>query len=123
MDGIGRDSLAGLPGEAVLIGSAARMDVPALLRERIPRMGNYGAIQSVAATLSDARSLDLAGCVWVVREFARALGIIASGGTQPSPGTGTGSGTGSGAFTDQGDALPPAPAGPVAAAGAMGGGA
>ena len=82
MDRIGRESLAGLPGEASLIGSAARTDVPALLRERIPRLGNYGAIQSVAATLAEARSLEPAACLWVVREFARALGLIAPGGTQ-----------------------------------------
>ncbi len=91
MDRIGRESLAGLPGEASLIGSAARTDVPALLRERIPRLGNYGAIQSVAATLAEARSLEPAACLWVVREFARALGLIAPGGTQtaasgPPPG-------------------------------------
>ena len=88
MDRIGRESLAGLPGEAILIGSAARTDVPALLRERIPRLGNYGAIQSVAATLAEAHSLEPAACVWVVREFARALGLIAPGGTQTAAASG-----------------------------------
>ena len=58
--------------------------MPALLRDLIPRLGNYGAIQSVAATLAEAHGLDTAACLWVVREFARALGLIASGGTQPS---------------------------------------
>ncbi len=82
MDRIGPGPLAGLPGEAVLIGSAARADVPAMLRERIPALGNYGAIQSVAATLADVQSLELAACLWVVREFARALGLIAPG-SQP----------------------------------------
>ena len=82
MDRIGRESLAGLPGEAILIGSAARTDVPALLREQIPRLGNYGAIQSVAAALAEAHSLEPTACLWVVREFARALGLIAPGGTQ-----------------------------------------
>ena len=82
MDRIGRESLAGLPGEAILIGSAARTDVPALLREQIPQLGNYGAIQSVAAALAEAHSLEPAACLWVVREFARALGLIAPGGTQ-----------------------------------------
>jgi hypothetical protein len=101
MDRIGRDKLAGLPGEAILIGSAARADVPALLRERIPRLGNYGAIQSIATTLSEANALDLAACVWVVREFARALGFIAPAGTQPA------AGAGAGGVTDQGDLLPP----------------
>ena len=88
MDRIGRESLAVLPGEAILIGSAARTDVPALLREQIPRLGNYGAIQSVAATLAEAHSLEPAACVWVVREFARALGLIAPGGTQAAAASG-----------------------------------
>ena len=83
MDGICQARLSNLPGEAILIGSAARTDVPTLLRDLIPRLGNYGAIQSVAATLAEAHGLDTAACVWVVREFARALGLIASGGTQP----------------------------------------
>ncbi len=83
MDGICQARLSDLPGEAILIGSAARTDVPTLLRDLIPRLGNYGAIHSVATTLAEAHGLDTAACVWVVREFARALGLIASGGTQP----------------------------------------
>ncbi len=84
MDRICQARLSDLPGEAILIGSAARADVPAMLREQIPRLGNYGAIRSVAASLAQAHSLDTAASVWVVREFARALGLIASGsgGTQ-----------------------------------------
>ena len=96
MDGICQARLSNLPGEAILIGSAARTDVPALLRDLIPRLGNYGAIQSVAATLAEAHGLDTAACVWVVREFARALGLIASGGTQPAVRIGPGGGTGQG---------------------------
>ena len=84
MDGICQARLSDLPGEAILIGSAARTDVPTLLRNLIPRLGNYGAIQSVATTLAETHGLDTAACVWVVREFARALGLIASGGTQPT---------------------------------------
>ena len=106
MDGICQARLSNLPGEATLIGSAARTDVPTLLRDLIPRLGNYGAIQSVAATLAEAHGLDTAACVWVVREFARALGLIASGGTQPAVRIGPGGGTG------QGTAPPPGPAGP-----------
>jgi len=135
MDGICRDRLGGLPGEAILIGSATRSDVPALLRERIGREGTYGAIQSVAATLAQAHALDSAACLWVVREFARALGIVASGGTQPPARAGSEAGSGAGGLTDQGDAMPPggaeppggpaggAPAGGVAAGGAPAGGA
>ena len=95
MDHLCRTQLTALPGECILIVSAARSDVPALLRDAIPQYGNYGAIQSVATTLAQASDLDGAASLWVVREFARALGLIAPGGTQsmprPAPG-GTGAG-------------------------------
>ncbi len=83
MDSVCRDHLSSLPGESILIGSAARTDVPTLLRNLIPRLGNYGAIQSAAVTLAGEHELDIPACVWVVREFARALGYIA-----PRPATG-----------------------------------
>jgi hypothetical protein len=89
MDRVGRDDLAGLPAEAALISRAARADVARQLREQIPQLGNYGAIQSVASTLAETESLDKAGSLWVVREFARALGLIAVGGTQPAPAAGS----------------------------------
>jgi len=85
MDHLCRTQLAALPGESILIVSAARADVPALLRDAIPQFGNYGAIQSVASTLARASDLDGAASLWVVREFARALGLIAPGGTQAMP--------------------------------------
>ncbi len=85
MDDLCRNKLAALPGESVLIVSAARADVPAMLRSKIAELGNYGAIQDVAATLSRASDLDGAACLWVVREFARTLGLIAPGGTQSMP--------------------------------------
>jgi hypothetical protein len=85
MDHLSRTQLAALPGESILIVSAARADVPALLRDAIPQFGNYGAIQSVATTLARASDLDGAASLWVVREFARALGLIAPGGTQSMP--------------------------------------
>ena len=117
MDGVCQARLSNLPGEAILIGSAARADVPTLLRNLIPRLGNYGAIQSVATTLAEAHGLDTAACVWVVREFARALGLIASGGTHPAARVGPDGGTG------QGTAPPPGPAEPPASrAGAAEGG-
>jgi hypothetical protein len=101
MEHLCRTQLTALPGECILIVSAARSDVPALLRDAIPQHGNYGAIQSVATTLAQASDLDGAASLWVVREFARALGLIAPGGTQsmprPAPG-GSGAGaTGAGA--------------------------
>src|SRR5689334_24706810 len=85
MDNLCRTRLTALPGESILIVSAARADVPALLRSEIPELGNYGAIQSVAATLARASDLDGAASLWVVREFARTLGMIAPGGTQQMP--------------------------------------
>jgi hypothetical protein len=114
MDAICQDRLSDLPGEAILIGSAARTDVPALLRDRIATMGNYGAIQSVATTLAEAHGLDNAACLWVVREYARALGLIASGGTYPTAHIGSGSG----GDTGQGTAPPPMAAEPPASAAA-----
>jgi hypothetical protein len=90
MERLGRDRLAGLPGEAALIGNAARAGVPAMLREQIPRLGNYGAIQAVATTLAGAHELDDAAAVWVVREYARAMGLIAPGHTGPGPAAGPG---------------------------------
>ncbi len=125
MDGICQARLSNLPGEAILIGSAARTDVPALLRDLIPRLGNYGAIQSAAATLAEAHGLDTAACVWVVREFARALGLIASGGTQPAARIGSGGGTtpppGPPGPPPGAAAPPPGPAGPPPGAGVPGG--
>ena len=114
MDGMCQARLSNLPGEAILIGSAARADVPALLRDLIPRLGNYGAIQSAAGTLAEAHGLDTAACVWVVREFARALGLIAPGGIQPAVRIGPGGGTGQGTVPPPGPAgpPPPGPAGP-----------
>ena len=85
MDNLCRTQLTTLPGECILIVSAARADVPALLSDKIPELGNYGAIQSVATTLAAAHDLDNAASLWVVREFARALGLIAPGGTQLTP--------------------------------------
>ena len=85
MDNLCRNRLAALPGESILIVSAARADVPALLRSKIPELGNYGAIQSVAVTLAQASDLDNAASLWVVREFARTLGMIAPGATQATP--------------------------------------
>ena len=125
MDNLCRNQLAALPGESILIVSAARADVPALLRDKIPELGNYGAIQSVAATLARASDLDDAASLWVVREFARALGMIAPGGTQPMPrivpgGPAAGAGAGASAAGAQPQATPGAacpPPGPGMARG------
>ena len=115
MDRICRDRLAGLPGEAILIGSAARSDVPVMLRQQVASLGVDAAIQSAAATLAEAQALDAAACVWVVGEFAQALGYKPPGGTPPAAGASPA------AFTDQGDALPPGSAGPPASSGSSAG--
>jgi hypothetical protein len=115
MDGICRDRLTGLPGESILIDSAARSDVPTLLQQRTASLRIDDAIQSVAATVAAAHGLDTAACVWVVSEFARALGYPLPGGFPPVAGTVPAG------FTDQGDALPPGPAEPSATAAAAGG--
>jgi hypothetical protein len=113
MDNLCRTQLTALPGECILIVSAARADVPALLRDNIPQLGTYGAIQSVATTLAGAHDLDNAASLWVVREFARALGLVAPGGTQsiprPAPdglGTGGTGGTGAPAGSAGGTGVP-----------------
>jgi hypothetical protein len=90
LDGICRDRLASLPGEYILIGSAARSDAPALLRERTASGSLDEAIQSVAATVAAAHGLDTAACVWVVREFAWALGYPPPGGIPSAPARPTG---------------------------------
>jgi hypothetical protein len=79
MDGICRARLQGMPGETILIGSAARSNVPALLQQQVGRLGLEGAIGDVAATVARAHQLDLGACTWVVREFARALGYPVPG--------------------------------------------
>jgi hypothetical protein len=79
MDGICRARLQGMPGETILIGSAARSNVPALLQQQVGRLGLEGAIADVAATVARAHQLDIGACTWVVREFARALGYPVPG--------------------------------------------
>ncbi len=117
LDDFCRDRLVGLPGEAVLISSAARSDVPGLLRQQTGTLGLDAAIASVAATLSQAHSLDDTASVWVVTEFARALGYPVPARAepmivmpQPPAATLPLPPPGSGGLTDQGDALPPGPA-------------
>jgi hypothetical protein len=136
MDNLCRTQLTALPGECILIVSAARADVPALLRDNIPQLGTYGAIQSVATILAGAHDLDNAASLWVVREFARALGLVAPGGTQSiprpvpdGPGTGAPGGTGTpagstggtgvpgGSEVPAGSGVPGGPAGPPGLAG------
>lgn len=87
MDGICRARLQGMPGETILIGSAARSNVPALLQQQVGRLGLDAAIQDVAATMARTHQLDLGACLWVVREYARALGYPVPG-MPPMPSAG-----------------------------------
>ncbi|MGH3189904.1 MAG: hypothetical protein ACRDPY_05650 [Streptosporangiaceae bacterium] len=89
MDGICRARLQGMPGETILVGSAARSNVPALLQQQVGRLGLDAAIQDVAATVARAHQLDTDACLWVVREFARALGYPVPG-LPPIAGAGAG---------------------------------
>jgi len=132
LDDFCRARLVGLPGEAALISSAARFDVPGLLRQRAGHLGLDAAIASVAATLSGAQSLNETASVWVVTEFARALGFPVPAGTQPMivaaepptaatlllPSVGSGGAAGSppasGPAGPAGPAQPPGPTAPVA---------
>ncbi len=124
IDTICRDHLAGLPGESILIGDAVRTNVPALLGDLIPQLGNYGAIQSAATTLAGEHSLDMAASLWVVREFARALGYIApaTGTSAAYPGSGPRPVPGSGLATGAGSAERLAGAGAAGGSGAAGAG-
>jgi hypothetical protein len=87
MDGICRARLQGMPGETILIGSAARSNVPALLQQQVGRLGLEAAIQDVAATVARSHQLDPGACLWVVREYARALGYPVPG-MPPMPSAG-----------------------------------
>jgi len=130
LDDFCRDRLAGLPGEAILINRAARSDVPGLLREQADALGGLdAAIASVAVTLSATEVLNETACVWVVTEFARALGYPVPTGTQPmivaaGPGAGTGplppagSGGATSPLTAPGPAGPAGPGGPAPPPGA-----
>lgn len=124
LDDFCRDRLAGLPGEAALISSAARSDVPGLLRQQVGALGLDAAITSVAATLSRAHSLNDSACVWVVTEFARILGYPVPIRTRPmiaaaEPWSVTqtmlpaGSGGAAGPHTASGPAGPAVPTGPA----------
>ncbi|HEX9031669.1 MAG TPA: hypothetical protein VF834_07460, partial [Streptosporangiaceae bacterium] len=76
IDGICEDRLPDWPREASLISVAARTDVAAMLQQA-DAVDAGTAVRLTAATLAETRSLDPAACVWVVSEFARALGYEA----------------------------------------------
>lgn len=84
VDGICDDRLPEWPREASLISTAARADVADLLQQQAGGIGADTAVRLTAGTLAESRSLDPAACVWVVSEFARALGYHVSDGLPPA---------------------------------------
>jgi hypothetical protein len=97
VDGICEDRLPEWPREANLISAAARADVAAMLHQQAGGIGPDTAVRLTAGTLADTRSLDPAACVWVVSEFARALGYQVSDGLRPAGNGGAPPATGNGA--------------------------
>lgn len=69
------DLLAGSPREAGLLQAAAAADVGRLLTDRFNgQMPPDAAVRDVAAVLMDRNALDSNACLWVVSEYAAALG-------------------------------------------------
>ncbi len=88
VDGICEDRLPEWPREASLISTAARADVADMLQQQAGGIGPDTAVRLTAGTLAESRSLDPAACVWVVGEFARALGYQVSDGLRPATANG-----------------------------------
>ena len=85
LDGICEDRLPEWPREASLVSIAARADVAAMLQQQAGGVGPDAAVRLTAAALADSRSIDPSAALWVVGEFARALGYQVSEGLQPAP--------------------------------------
>jgi uncharacterized protein DUF4190/putative regulator of septum formation len=86
LEGICEDRLPDSPREASLVSIAARADVAAMLEQQAGGVGPDTAVRLTAAALADSRSIDPAAAIWVVGEFARALGYQVSDGLQPAVG-------------------------------------
>jgi hypothetical protein len=86
LEGICEDRLPDSPREASLVSIAARADVAAMLEQQAGGVGPDTAVRLTAAALADSRSIDPAAAIWVVGEFARALGYQVSDGLQPAAG-------------------------------------
>ncbi len=78
IEGICEDRLPDFPREASLITNAAKADVATMLAQQVAGVGPDTAVRLTATTLAQSRSLDPAGCIWVVSEFARCLGYDVS---------------------------------------------
>jgi len=86
MEHLCRTQLTALPGECILDRQRGPVRRARAAQGRESRSTETtAAIQSVATTLPRSSDLDGAASLWVVREFARALGLIAPGGTQSMP--------------------------------------
>jgi hypothetical protein len=86
LEGICEDRLPDSPREASLVSIAARADVAAMLEQQAGGVGPDTAVRLTAAALADSRSIDPAAAIWVVGEFARALGYQVSDTLQPAVG-------------------------------------
>ena len=86
LEGICEDRLPDSPREASLVSIAARADVSAMLEQQAGGVGPDTAVRLTAAALAESRSIDPAAAIWVVGEFARALGFQVSDGLQPAVG-------------------------------------
>ncbi len=86
IDGICEDRLPDWPREASLVSTAARADVAAMLQQQEGGVGADIAVRVTAANLAESRALDPAASIWVVSEFARALGYQVSDDIQPTTG-------------------------------------
>jgi len=84
IEGICEDKLPDCPREASLIANAAKADVVTMLSQQVGGVGPDTAVRLTAATLAESRSLDPAGCLWVVSEFARTLGYEVSENLEPT---------------------------------------
>ena len=109
LDGICEDRLPEWPREASLVSMAARADVAAMLQQQAGGVGPDTAVRLTAASLADSTSIDPSAAIWVVGEFARALGYQVSEGLRPAAGTGPAAGAAGAAGAAVPAAAVPAP--------------
>jgi hypothetical protein len=80
-----KDLLPGAPSESSLIVAAAQADLAGALRGHVAQgMDPRTAIRLTAGSFADSTSHNPEACVWVVNEFALALGIDALAPAQPA---------------------------------------
>jgi hypothetical protein len=85
LEGICEDRLPDFPREANLVVAAARADVSAMLSQQAPSVGVESAIRLTANWLANSLSITPEAAVWVVGEFAQALGFVIAAPQAASP--------------------------------------